>query len=375
MPKRGVRRAVVFALAMLAAFAASAMAERGVCRPPYDLGRELAEDSAFYVTWEKFAGRHPGIGYSPDGDFRREIRSSDVLFWGRQVSEATLIFSEGGLVRANISVFNKGVDGAYLEESSAVGLIDELRSEVWCRRVDECLLDDGDGKSVTHYTWLGASPNLVVSVGIRTIGDTRLVEFLNVRISIEDEPVAVAADKPSRNVRKDGGDVFIENIPMVNQGRKGYCVPATIERLLRYYGINADMHSLALVMETELGGGTRVGGDFPSLTRIAEDTDLTRTDYCNIGDPHDERGFSRFRDGVFSSIRKGHPLLWAVDRLFPWDSDSGANGAGHMRLIVGYNRRTREILYSDSWGSGNEFKRAPIRDAWSVTVFLSCLAP
>ena len=34
------------------------------------------------------------------------------------------------------------------------------------------------------------------------------------------------------------GDVYIKNIPMVNQGNKGYCVPATVERVLRYYGIN-----------------------------------------------------------------------------------------------------------------------------------------
>ena len=33
---------------------------------------------------------------------------------------------------------------------------------------------------------------------------------------------------------------------MVDQGQKGYCVPATVERVLRYYGINdLNMHQLA----------------------------------------------------------------------------------------------------------------------------------
>ena len=46
-----------------------------------------------------------------------------------------------------------------------------------------------------------------------------------------------------------------------------------------------------------------------------------------------------------------------------------------MRLIVGYNLQTDEILYSDSWGSGHELKRARFAEAWRETDFLSCLQP
>ena len=34
--------------------------------------------------------------------------------------------------------------------------------------------------------------------------------------------------------RRENGDVVIRNIPMVDQGPKGYCVPATFERCMRY---------------------------------------------------------------------------------------------------------------------------------------------
>jgi hypothetical protein len=38
-----------------------------------------------------------------------------------------------------------------------------------------------------------------------------------------------------------------------------------------------------------------------------------------------------------------------------------------MRLIIGYNDTTNEILFSDSWGPGHELKRMPADEAWTIT--------
>ena len=56
--------------------------------------------------------------------------------------------------------------------------------------------------------------------------------------------------------RRENGDVIVTNLPMVDQGPKGYCVPATFERCMRYLGIPADMYLLAMAGETAMGGGT-----------------------------------------------------------------------------------------------------------------------
>ena len=48
---------------------------------------------------------------------------------------------------------------------------------------------------------------------------------------------------------------------------------------------------------------------------------------------------------------------------------------GHMRLIIGYNDRTQEILYTDTWGAGHELKRLSLADAWTITLGLYCLQP
>ena len=57
-------------------------------------------------------------------------------------------------------------------------------------------------------------------------------------------------------VHRPNGDVIIENIPMVDQGPKGFCVPATYTRALLYAGVPADLYLLALLGRTDVGGGT-----------------------------------------------------------------------------------------------------------------------
>ena len=47
----------------------------------------------------------------------------------------------------------------------------------------------------------------------------------------------------------------------------------------------------------------------------------------------------------------------------------------HMRIITGYNTKTGEIIYSDSWGAEHEKKVMKPEDAWGITVNLIALEP
>jgi hypothetical protein len=47
----------------------------------------------------------------------------------------------------------------------------------------------------------------------------------------------------------------------------------------------------------------------------------------------------------------------------------------HARLILGYNSKTNECLYSDSWGAGHELKRMSVDDAWIMHQFSLLLVP
>ncbi len=79
----------------------------------------------------------------------------------------------------------------------------------------------------------------------------------------------------------------------------------------------------------------------------------------------------RFQRDIRSRIDAGIPLLWSVVLgVLPEEKTSPQAFGGHMRLIIGYNDRTRETLYSDSWGAGHECKRMTLDDAWVKTTGL-----
>lgn len=169
----------------------------------------------------------------------------------------------------------------------------------------------------------------------------------------------------SKNViRNQFGDVFIPNVPMVDQGQKGYCVPATVARIFLYYGIHADMHHLAKLGETDRENGTYSDTLFKEMNSIRRKARLKMKVYKDLS-----------MNTIIQNIDNGYPLFWTIDGdLNKVYSFSGANrskaaspdawkrmlknfsvndfpSCGHVLLIIGYNRKTGEIAVSNSWGN------------------------
>lgn len=238
---------------------------------------------------------------------------------------------------------------------------------------------------------------------------------------------------------KGRGDVFIDNIPMVDQGQKGYCAVAAAERVLRYYGLEFDEHQLAEAAKTSADGGTstramketiqavgqryRLGtvvccGDFDKgaagqidglveevrtynkaakklkKRSVSEDVYISRNGNTVIYNPaafyeaaepevlkemkvngSQKSGFTKFKADIHEQIRKGIPLLWGVVLGIYPEPGIPQTAGGHMRLIIGFNDKKNEILYSDSWGAGHELKRMPVDWAWTVTRSLIYMKP
>ena len=77
--------------------------------------------------------------------------------------------------------------------------------------------------------------------------------------------------------------------------------------------------------------------------------------------------FRVFQRALHDQVNAGIPLVWSVTLgIFPEPDIPQAQG-GHMRLIIGYNDRTKEIIYTDSWGAGHECKHMPLDDAWAIS--------
>jgi len=198
--------------------------------------------------------------------------------------------------------------------------------------------------------------------------------------------------------REPNGDVYIRDIPMVNQGPKGYCVPATFERAMRTMGIEADMYLLAMVGGTSAGGGT-------SVEQLLQN--VRSQVYAKGRRTKDEAVKTlRIRD-VKRYIDEGVPVMWpmlsvdeynkladentgkrkdvkdwaAYAREIAGGADSVAGGAKptsnhHLCMIIGYNEATGEFAVSDSWGPQFERRWVPVKVAnWASQGNLFMILP
>jgi hypothetical protein len=237
-----------------------------------------------------------------------------------------------------------------------------------------------------------------------------------------------AADLPTRVVKDPDGSERLPNIPMVDQGRKGYCVTAATERILRYYGIEVDQNELAQIADADAARGTSPEVMVEALKKLASRfrvqvmteyrmsyPDLQReiNDYNRVArnapktlgatlipTPSGAVDYgavcqqmkgevlleaktklnpaymTNFEREVQTHIRRGLPLLWSVRLgLLPEEKLNPQAEGGHMRLIVGFNPKTHEIYYSDTWGRGHEMKKMPLANAWTITDGLYTLEP
>ena len=279
-------------------------------------------------------------------------------------------------------------------------------------------------------------------VRVAVDGPARLAEASDGKrkASVGGANAAKGAKKIVDNVIRDPrGDVFIDNVPMVDQGQKGYCAAATSERVLRYYGLQVDEHEIAQAAGTSAEGGTSllgmknsvsaIGkryslatvvayGDFQKsdqdriegLVRevegynraarklkkepIKEGVYMKRQGHSIAYDPRaldaamdpevlkymktegtQKSKYAKFLKDVHDQVNKGIPVFWGVTLgMYPEPEIPQSNG-GHMRLIIGYNDKKKEILYTDTWGAGHELKRMPAEWAWTITHCLMYMKP
>jgi len=177
----------------------------------------------------------------------------------------------------------------------------------------------------------------------------------------------------AQRVKQSGnGDVVVTDIPMVDQGPKGYCVPATWERYLRYLGIPADMYVLANAAGTSQQGTNldamvqnvdslvtlyhrridSANGDL-DLKAIAKniDTGLPLMWCCYIHIPFEQTISHRMKDRAQVTDWDAWGTKLAADDKaeIAGDITGSPVAGGHQRMIIGYNAKTNEVAISDSW--------------------------
>ncbi|MDD5199351.1 MAG: hypothetical protein PHC88_06060 [Terrimicrobiaceae bacterium] len=332
-------------------------------------------DVARRLQWQ------PESSTNDDSSFRRYAGANERVLGARPFSLA--LHGKGGNADEISMVFaNKGDVGA--SENYRLGMDYKKQIAADTRTIRETLTralgpakaaQFGQGartrERVERWDWNGHAILLAAPRG----------EYVAVRIV----PTATADGEDSgrvteldlreklkaRVVRRPNGDVVLKDIPMVDQGPKGYCVPATWERALRYLGIPADMYVLAMAGQVELGGG------MTSDAMMAGANDIV----VRNGRRMVTTGGRLTTRAVASFINAGLPIIWDMllvrelevnityrtmyrlnvsdwddyrQMLKPWRKSAtrirtNENDA-HMCMIIGYNFSTGEIAISDSWG-------------------------
>ena len=366
------------------------------------------------------------------------------------VEEIVFIFKEGKLAEVALLPWNKGDSkNADITEKTFMGIVDSWTVELGKRIApnhQDRGRDTASAARAERRMWIGKETlaQLEFSGGKERIrdpysgrersGPNFQGEFIRLRLLPKPDSmigldastggkVAVRrADLAKSVVREPSGDVYIPNVPMVDQGDKGYCAVATSARVLNYYGVPADQHEMAQVSGNDAGGGgtnpdemedamKKLSGKYKTRFTTVLDLDYSSRKYQSFLrkyntvarkldkkvldtdnyiyffgglDPEVLREvngkgqtYERFMKAVRENIDKGVPVMWALQLgLFPENGEKARQaGGGHMRLIIGYNATKDEIIFSDSWGAGHEKKRMAAPDASAATMGLYLLQP
>lgn len=365
-----------------------------------------------------------------------------LTFGGLPATEVLLRFRSGVLSGVTLLYFSRG-DAGDIYESAFEKLLAEATAQLTAATGVQPAERGRDATSAVRAegrTWTTADAQYLLEWSVTKESRARGIPFRAefIRLTIEPPGTVQAAigAVPSANssraavkqfvgrdhVEKTATAAKLKDVPMVDQGQKGYCVVASVERVMRYYGADVDQHELAQVANTQTEGGTspdamldsmkrltaRLGvkikavvdwnvqdflktvGDYNRLAKrgkqAPEVTGQYRTldDYFTRMKPEiykearmkQSADFGKFRREIQRSIDEGIPLLWSVRLgLVPEKELNPQTAGGHMRLITGYDNATEEILYSDSWGAGHEEKRMAADDAWTITNSLFVLQP
>jgi hypothetical protein len=395
------------------------------------IGRDLNEGGFYWLDAQKNALR---------GGERVKLS-----FLKQEVWEAQLQLASNRAARMDLSLYNRG-DAGDLTPAAFNSLLGRTQAALsnWTG-VAGAMLPDQPGamrSKVQRMAWQKPPSRLELewSFTKQQIVKGKQVDYRAEFIRLKLLPAAGSNAAPPRvgapaaakagrtaaelktHVRtEEGGDVFVANVPMVDQGDKGYCAAAVTARVMRYYGLDFDEHQAAQAAGTKSKGGTNSGSLIDGLKQIAiknslrvvvlDQVEIPRlvTDYnrvaatakkgkVSMGTGHvidvdkiygDMEGellrtvrtkrkdeVNRFRTDILKNIETGIPVIWGVYLgLVPEKFLTPQTKGGHMRMIIGLNKKTDEVLFSDTWGAGHELKRMSLSDAVTITRGLYVVKP
>jgi hypothetical protein len=448
MQAKQVGRVVIMALGILAAVEAGASQRRVTTGEVFHLDAVLTRPDFWSLPVEELGHAVGPAGFSWLDTQKSAMRGGERIklgFLNQDVWEAQIQLASNQAVRVDLSLYNHG-DAGDLSPAAFSSLLGKTQAALsnWTG-VAGTVLPDQPGamrSKVQRMAWQKPPTRLELEWSItkqQIVKGTKVdyrAEFIRLKLlpagvsnAAPARIAAPAAVKPGRTAAElkmhvrteENGDVFIANVPMVDQGDKGYCAAAVTARIMRYFGLDFDEHQAAQAAGTKSKGGTSSGSLIDGLKQIAlknslrvvvlDQIEIQRlvTDYnraantakktkVSLGTGHvidvdkiygDMDGevlravrtkrkdeVNHFKTEIVKNVETGIPLIWGVYLgLVKEQFLTPQTKGGHMRMIIGLNKKTDEVLYSDTWGAGHELKRMSLEDALTITRGLYIVKP
>jgi len=423
-----------------------------------DLAAIFLKPGSWSLGAATFKDAYPQLDFRlPDGNTAVSTDSERLRFLTLPVYEVRVHFDGESVRRVEVSLYNKG-DAGERGQAEFESRVEKTKTAIvtWTENPGIPVRPSSPRPNyfVSRHQWTRSEPAVQLewafirphrSGGRNVDYNAEYISVLLVSNAASSRMASASAVSTAQrlqhtssikdNVRRgDAGDVWIENIPMVDQGQKGYCAAAASERILRYYGLDIDQHQIAQIANTAAEGGTSIQGMLEAISTVGRKFQLDRRDLVSAsfggsferssyvrqinqynteakrrGEPtidwkqyvadntvdlnriwadmkpdvllasqvNQTMAFSRFFQEIKRYTDQGVPLMWScLVGMYPENPPLGQTGAfGHVRLIIGYNEGTREVLYSDTWGAAHTLKRIPVDHAWAMTKTLFVLKP
>lgn len=414
----------------------------GLTRAQSNQPATAASDAIFTAPefWEKgpaaFEGFFKDAGFRWTSTRKESLRTtgSGLIFAGVPVVESLVWMKADRPAEVVLSLYNRG-DCPVIDEQAFLGLLRNAQ-----KNITTLSLASSGGSAPAQFNgfppkrqvWKLRTLALVMewdsSSKTRTNSNFQ-AEFLRVRVlpaallesGAADQQVSAFATTLKKVTSLENGDVYLADVPMVDQGPKGYCAVAATERVLRYYGAVFDQHQLAQIAGTDAGtdpsalakaleraaGKLRISVNIIDEFSVAQFLQLVKTYNANarragkteidlpasgvidIGsiyagmDPavlietrtRNPTGMNKFTERIEQHVKSRTPLIWGVMLGLVEEPNLPQTRGGHLRLIIGFNAKTKELLYTDSWGAGHELKRMPLPQAFAITTTLFAIKP
>ena len=421
---------------------------------PLKLEDIVLDKDLWSMTTSDFEKKFKKNGFVYMSAMKKSFRAEGNGFtlFGKKAGEVIVKTDAGKVASVTISLFNRGDDGSIaisLFNDTYNSTLNSLSQKTGVRSRDK---SKRGTVSLTRQLWIWENSAILLEKSLSNKGKTP--EFLRLRMKPKNAKSKGMANRSSLrdNVVKDRatGDVYIKNVPMVDQGKKGYCAVASAARVYQYYGLEVDQHELAQIAGTGPGSGTSLGEMVAALKRVPRhvhsrvivmyeypkgladktpDANTSNQGYdrmirnYNLGlkefardiknynkiakkkgktefDCDFEKGvvnmqqfarqcdptiyrevmtkkssYKRFNRKIKEYIDQGLPVGWCLQLGMFKEEGLPQSFGGHMRLIIGYNTKTGEIIYTDSWGDGHGKKRMPAGNAFCMTSALLALPP